>query len=312
MKFKLDTVIPAFETKIAHGRPLVFLGSCFSDEISKKFKYAGFDILTNPFGTIFHPIALAQNIQKSVTDNIDLPIFEVKDSFFCWDSSTLVNASSKEELHTILIEKQKALKNYLLNASHLFITLGSSFGYRLLSNHYLVANCHKQTSEKFQKELSAVCEMEKIWEETLKLIYELNPEIKIVFTVSPVRHSKDGLVENNRSKARLFELISALEAKFPILYFPSYEIVMDELRDYRFFKEDMIHPNQQAIDFIWEQITFCFFNSETLKTLQKLVELRKLNEHIVQSSNSVERQNFETNRNLKIQEFLRKNNTVHW
>lgn len=312
MKFKLDTEIPGFDCKIEYGKPLIFLGSCFSDEISKKFKYAGFDTLSNTFGTIFHPIALAQNIQKSLNDSIDFPVFEINDSFFSWDCSTTVSANSKEELEILLIEKQKTLKDYILNASHIFITLGSSFGYRLVSNNNLVANCHKQKQNFFQKELTTVEEMEKLWVETLDLIYKVNPKINIVFTVSPVRHSKDGLVENNRSKARLIELISFLESKFPVSYFPSYEIVLDELRDYRFFKEDMIHPNQLAIDFIWEKIEGSFFDSETQKVIAKVFELRKLSAHIVQTNNLSERQKFEENRQSKIQNFIEKNSVIHW
>lgn len=312
MKFKLDTKIPAFDSKISYEKSLVFLGSCFSDELSAHFKNAGFNTIANPFGTIFHPEPLARIIENALTGNTDFHIFENQKRFYSWDASMLVSGSSKSELENYFRNIQMKLKNYLLNSSHLFITLGSAWGYELKGENYIVANCHKQNPSFFEKQLSELEMLLHSWNELIPKIQLLNPDLEIIFTISPVRHVKDGLIENNRSKARLLELLSILEKENPLKYFPSYEIVMDELRDYRFFKADFIHPNEQAISYIWEKIQETFFDDTTLKICREAEKLRLLDEHRVLSENEEEKKIFEENKRLKIASFLNENKHIVW
>lgn len=312
MKFKLDTNIPFFEHKISYEKKLIFIGSCFSDEVSAKFRTAGFDTLCNPFGTIFHPIALARNIEKAISNVSSFDIFESNKSFYAWDCSSLIQAQSVEELNKKLIQSQAKLIEYLKESSHLFLTFGTSFAYHLKENNYLVANCHKQTAALFEKKISEISEMETIWKALLDSLQQINPKLEIVFTVSPVRHAKDGLLENNRSKARLFELISRLENGYKVSYFPSFEIVVDELRDYRFFKEDLVHPNQMATDFIWEKVKLSFLDESTNKLSEEVEKLRKLDAHLVQTENFEEKKAFEMNKKAKIQTFLENNKQIVW
>lgn len=312
MKFKLDTTIPVFKDKITHKDRCLFMGSCFSDEISSKFSLAGFDVLSNPFGTIFHPIPLAWNINYSIDLQTEHFIFKNKDSYYSWNASSVLRHPDRRQLIDML-EKQRSLtQDYLKTAHYLFVTLGSAWGYRHQNENLIVANCHKQPFQLFQKVLSPLEELTEIWSETLVSIYQCNPSIQIVFTVSPVRHTKDGLIENNRSKSRLFELIANLEEKFPLVYFPSYEIVVDELRDYRFFKADLVHPNEMAIDYVWEGIKDTFFESNTLQLTEEVERLRKWDKHIIQSNDPIERSQFEQQKKNKIAAFLKENPPVKW
>jgi hypothetical protein len=313
MKFKLETKIPTFNEKINYGDALIFYGSCFSDEISKQFKNAGFDVYSNPFGTIFHPIVLAKNIQNSLNNKInEESIFSDKNYFFSWNSSSIIGGKSKQELQNNIEEIQSEFKEKIKNSTYFFITFGTSFGYYLKENDEIVANCHKQNSTLFEKKLSPIEEQFLVWKDTIQAILKINPQVKLVFTISPVRHSKDGLTENNRSKARLFELISRLEEEFPILYFPSYEIVIDELRDYRFFEKDLVHPNQLAIDYIWEIIKSTFFDNETLKICEEGEKLRRLEDHKIMTQFFEDKKTFDELKRKKISRFLLENQKFNW
>lgn len=306
MKFILETKLPDYQKKITYQDSLLFLGSCFSDEMFLKFKNAGFEVDSNPFGTIFHPIPLAQFIQNCVDQKQDFKIEHSNDSFFSFETSNLFSYATNEELIQFLNTTQQEFFHKLKTASYLFVTLGTAWGYRHIESQEIVANCHKFPASNFQKDLSSVSELVETWKKTIQELQKVNPTLSIVFTVSPVRHSKDGLAENNRSKARLFELISQLEDQFQIGYFPSYEIVVDELRDYRFFKKDLVHPNEQAIQYIWQKIKQTFFLESALKLVEEVENIRKLQQHQVQTKNENEKLVFEKERTEKIRVFREK------
>lgn len=312
MKFRLETKIPAIDKKITYQDSLFLMGSCFSDEMAAKFSNAGFLNVSNPYGTIFHPLPLAKNIRTIIQLKYDFSILEHEEKLIHLDASNQTskrdNTHFKTELQTQLNDLHQGLKT----TSHLFITLGTAWGYREKSTQQIVANCHKLPAAFFTKELSSVEAMEISWVETLQLLYQFNPTIQVIFTVSPVRHSKDGLIENNRSKARLFELISRLENQFPIYYFPSYELINDELRDYRFFKEDLVHPNQQAIHFVWNHLKETLIDADCITIIEELEQLRKLAQHQILSGDEEEIMIFEENRRSKIAIFLQQHPEVKW
>lgn len=308
MKFKLDSPPIRVEKQIDHSSSIVLLGSCFSDEIAHKLKQAGFRCLSNPFGTLFHPVPLANTIIQSSSASPKFDFFNEPDASFCWDASHALSGESEIEIRKTIAERAENLKSTLENASHLFITLGSSWAYEEKELGKIVANCHKQPGNRFNKKLTAVSEMLDLWLSAIRKIKQINPEIAIIFTVSPVRHSKDGLAENNRSKARLFELISQLEENLPLGYFPSYEIVLDELRDYRFYASDLVHPSADAIQYVWEKWLAAFCTEDTQKLVQQVLNLRKLDAH--RSLNSAV--SFENEKREKIQSFLAANPAVVW
>jgi len=264
--------------KIKHGDQLIFLGSCFSDEMSLKAQFYGFERLSNPFGTIFHPDVIARNIKDALNfKDISNRIYQREDLFFSWDASGTIfgysEDSLKEKLRAIQIELVEKLKF----SKVLFITFGTAWGYSLIENDLTVANCHKLKQSSFQKKLADIDLLEKEWSLIIDLVLKLNPELKIVFTVSPVRHIKDGLIENNQSKAILVELVRRLNILETVSYFPSYEIINDELRDYRFFKKDGVHPNEDAIDYVWSKFELMYMTSETI-TLNNSVQRLRLSE----------------------------------
>ncbi|MCE3295306.1 MAG: hypothetical protein K0R65_1020 [Crocinitomicaceae bacterium] len=310
MKFKLDVPVPDFYPKISHGQSLVLLGSCFSDDMSARFLQAGFKVLANPFGTIFHPLPLARILENALLNTEDFQVFEDKDTWFSWNASTLFSGSSESEIQARFRNIQLNLRDSIQKASYLFITFGTAWGYELKDEKLLVANCHKQASGRFSKQLSELQTMVAVWEKVIALLWEFNPDLKPVFTVSPVRHIRDGVVENTRSKARLFELISRLENAGA--YFPSYEIVTDELRDYRFYKEDLVHPNDQATSYIWEKLQEGFCSPETRMLTAEIEKLRLLQQHRPLTSNEAGLRDFEASREAKIRTFLEKHPEVSW
>ena len=279
-QFKLSFDIPEFSTKIEYGKNILFLGSCFSDEIAFKAKYQGFKVDSNPFGTIFHPLALSRFIKETIAEHaISERIIQRNDLFFSWDASSSIVGFSRNELISNIQKARLDWKEKLLSATHLFVTFGTSWGYRLTENNLLVSNCHKFPASNFTKELSSQIDIVKEWKETITLLVELNPSLKVIFTVSPVRHIKDGLIENNRSKAILLDSIRILEKEMNCSYFPSYEIVIDELRDYRFFKIDHVHPNELAINYVWQRFSNCYFSNETIEISKEVLKIRNEEAH---------------------------------
>ena len=277
--FLLPISIPISEKKISHQDQIILLGSCFSDEMSAYFKRGAFQEFSNPFGTIFHPYCIANQIIDAISLNKKVRSVKRNDLFFDYESGGKLFAKSEEELISLILDKRDDLHDQLKKGTHLFITFGSAFAYRLHADGKLVANCHKQKTDLFTKELSDTNEIIKHWKLCLDLLKSINPNICIHFTVSPVRHSKEGLPENNRSKGRLIDIAHQLADYSKGKYFPSYEIMMDHLRDYRFYKQDRIHPNEEALDYIWEQIQASYFSPESIMLLSKISAYQKSKAH---------------------------------
>lgn len=278
--FKLSFEIPESIAKIAHGQQILFLGSCFSDEISNKAKYAGLNVASNPFGTVFHPLALSRFLKETCAiESVPERIIQRSDLFFSWDANSSIYGTSE----TALLDQLKSIRQdwsqKLKKADFIFITFGTAWVYFLNETNELVANCHKFPSTNFFKKISEQGILLKEWKETIEMLKEINPSLKIIFTVSPVRHIKDGLVENNRSKGILLDLVRRLEEECGSFYFPSYEIVIDELRDYRFFKMDRVHPNEEAIKYVWDRFADVYFSNQTKELNREVVKLRLAESH---------------------------------
>jgi len=265
--------------KFKHGESFVFLGSCFSDELGNIIRSNGFESLVNPGGTIFHPLAIAKLIEWSFDDSISFRILQHEDIFFAWELSGTIYGMSSEELSIKMEKLRRELRNFLRLSNQLFVTFGSAWAYRLLSDGEIVANCHKQSSHLFHKENSSVDEIVSRWKSVLSLLKKENPSISIFFTVSPVRHIKDGYTENNRSKARLLLAVEELKEERGVYYFPAYEFVLDELRDYRFFKSDGVHPTPDAVLELWDFFQSSFFTQETIDLLLVWQQIRQAEQH---------------------------------
>ena len=303
---KFTTAVPIHKSKfpIDYQSKILSFGSCFAENMAFKFDYFKFQNSCNPFGILFHPIAIENCISRSV----NLELFEEKELFFNnerWhnfdvhsDLSNLNKESLLREINHLLI----ATNNQIVEASHIIITYGTSWVYRNKHTNKLVANCHKVPQNQFDKELLSVATIEESIQNTINLIEKINPNCTIIFTVSPVRHIKDGFVENQRSKANL---IAAIHSNLALQnnakeYFPSYEIMMDELRDYRFYADDLLHPNQMAIDYIWEQFVTSSIDEGAFTKMNEIESIQRDLSHRPFNPESESHQKFQTQLENKI------------
>ena len=277
------------EPKIDFESSLLFIGSCFSNNIGQLSENHGFKTLSNPFGTLFHPEPILRSLQNAIRESQDIHYIDTPDFVSDWDSAHLLQSATKEAHLNLILEKRQAIREALSGNSWLFITFGTSIAYRHISSGRLVANCHKQQADLFIKESSSSTEMFSKWSGFIHELIEWNPKLNIVFTVSPVRHTRDGLIENNKSKARLFVLIEMLMNAHPISYYPSFEILIDSLRDYRFFKEDMVHPNQQAVNEIWKHFSQSYFSENVQSLSMKISKLHAAKAHRQMNENEVDK-----------------------
>jgi GSCFA family len=270
MDFRLEFTPKPFDTKINHQQNLLLIGSCFTEQIGTKLVNHKFAVLDNPNGILFNPSSIA----KSISSYINNKQYTEADLFYqneCWNSwehhSRFSHPDEKICLNRIN-ESQSKANEFLKNANWLLITLGSAFVYEL-ENKEVVANCHKVPTDKFSKRLLSEDEIIADLQKMIEKAVAFNPRLNIIFTISPVRHLRDGFVENNRSKATLIQAVHQLVEKNGIcFYFPAYELVIDDLRDYRFFAEDMVHPNYAATNYVWEKfIAACI--DETSQQLMK-------------------------------------------
>jgi hypothetical protein len=303
----LSFEIPEYASKIDHTQQILFLGSCFSDDISERFRENGFNVDANPFGTIFHPTVLSRFIDETIQGIETERILNRKDVFLSWDAGAKKYAMSLAELSSQLNDTRAAWKERLRNAEYLFITFGTAHAYVHEEFNIAVGNCHKMPSSLFQKELTTSAEMLHQWQHTLNLLKAFNPLLKVFFTVSPVRHIKDGIIENNHSKSILIQLVHDLVKQENCFYFPSYEIVIDELRDYRYFKEDLVHPNELAIQYIWEKLSKSLFTVQTDVIAKTYSAIKRSEHHLALHPESEESKIFQEQLVLRKKEFLEKN-----
>ena len=277
---KLQTKIPLkrkTQNLIDYQSNILLLGSCFSENIGDKLSYFKFQSTQNPFGILFHPKAIENLISntsnKKVYSSDDL-IYQ-NEVWHSFDAHSSLSSPSENELLNKLNLAISLTSEKIKEASHIVITLGTSWVYRFIETDTIVANCHKIPQKKFLKELLSVAEISESLALSISLIKSMNSDASVIFTVSPVRHLKDGFIENTQSKSHLIAAIHTLVNEQGVSYFPSYEIMMDELRDYRFYAEDMIHPNKTAINYIWRKFIDTWFSEETKSIMKEIDEIQK-------------------------------------
>ena len=275
MRWSIDFPIPASPFPISHNSKVLNLGSCFAQTIGRKMQAAKFEVLVNPFGTIFHPLNLADLLSQGIpAAQMDpLGVVQREGVFVHYEAHSDVKGGTQAELEACYNQQILRLNHSLKEVSHLVLTLGTAWIYQH-KEFGRVANCHKQAAALFEKKLSSLEELEMGLRPVLKLLTELNPNLKIILTLSPVRHTKEGISENQLSKSLLRVLCAQLEHQLEaVTYFPAYEILVDELRDYRFYKSDLVHPSEEAENYIWEKWQQFSFSPETQ---QKVAEIQKI------------------------------------
>ena len=273
---------PQQHNQIDYQSKIGLFGSCFSEYIAEKFKYYKFQNFDNPFGILFHPLAIESLIVNAINEKCytEDDIFFHNEQWHCFEAHSKLSRRSKEALLNELNTQVKATSVFLKDASHIIITLGTAWIYRLIETDTFVANCHKVPQKKFLKELLSVEAITESLEAIVSFMKSANSKVSIIFTVSPVRHIKDGFVENTQSKSHLISAIhQVVEPRNQLYYFPSYEIMLDELRDYRFYKEDMLHPSALAIHYIWERFYKVWVSETANQTMQEVEFIQKGLEH---------------------------------
>ncbi|WP_405333106.1 GSCFA domain-containing protein [Fibrobacter sp.] len=308
--------IPATNFKIDYSSRLAFFGSCFADNISAQFASRKFKVQANPFGTVYNPISLASQV-KAIAEG---KVFKDKDVFkdercdglwHCWSAHSSLSASTREECIAKLNAATELARDFLQKADIVFVTLGTSFVYFLKGNGEPVSNCHRQDPNLFTRRMISVEEATDAIRKVVTSFRLLNPNTSIVLTVSPLRHMSDGAHNNTLSKATLqlainnvlLEIatvttlprndnVSRVSAGAFIEYFPSYEIVMDELRDYRFYESDMVHLSRTAEEYIFERMADTYCSEITRGHIAKVEKFLKGARHRIQDESSPATQDF--------------------
>ena len=280
---KLQTQVPLkkAENQIDYRSQLIVLGSCFANNIGDKLAYYKFQTLQNPFGILFHPMAIENLISRAIQQKeyTGEEVFFLNERWQCYDAHSDLSSVTKEELLGSLNSGLLQTKLYITKATHIFITLGTAWAYQLKKSGKEVANCHKVPQIAFQKQLLSIEKISQSLEVIIHQIRAVNAKAKIVFTVSPVRHLKDGFVENQQSKAHLISAVHHIIKAGNASYFPSYELMMDELRDYRFYANDLVHPNDLAINYIWEKFKAVWISETSYRTMDEVATIQKGLDH---------------------------------
>lgn len=287
MQFRAELTPKPFSLKIKHTDRLLLVGSCFTEQIGKKLATHRFRVLENPNGILFNPFSIA----KSLMSYANGKLYSGDELFFnneLWASRehhTRFSGPDKDAVLKAINHSQQQANEFIKSANWLLLTLGSAFVYEWKDiaddgdHSNVAANCHKIPTDKFNRRLTSPAEIQAILEKMITAVRKLNPELKIIFTVSPVRHLREGFIDNNRSKAALIQAVHSLTDEKGIFYFPAYELVIDDLRDYRFFAEDMVHPNYAATNYVWEKFTEAVIDVPSQQIMKEINELNAAMAH---------------------------------
>ena len=287
LKFKLTLASKRSENSIGYRDSLFLIGSCFSENMGAKLNTHLFKVFENPHGILFNPISVAQSLSDCIHNKqyTEADLFQLNEVWNSWQHhSRFSGISSKEALDKINNSIAKA-HTFLKTADHIVITLGSAWVYQLNSQSphaagLVVANNHKAPATWFDKALMKPDALVLLLNKMVKDLLQFNPHLQIIFTISPVRHLREGLVENNRSKAVLIQAVHEIvDSTENVAYFPSYEYVIDDLRDYRFYAEDLVHPNYAASNYVWEKWVETYMNEETQGIMKQVAELQLAVQH---------------------------------
>ena len=285
---------------ISHSDVVVMMGSCFSDNIGARMRHAMFNVDINPFGTLYNPFSIATSIER-IIDCEPVDGSHMFQSGGVWNSFLFHSKFSrvdKMRAMEMMNERITAAHEHLRHARALIITLGTAVVYRLKSTGKVVSNCHKVPQHEFVRKTESIEAMTEVLDHSLTRLREFNPDIKVIITVSPIRHVADGLETNMLSKASLRVVASTLAGRFKdmVSYFPAFEIMLDDLRDYRFYAADMVHPSETAIEYIWQTFQATYFDDRTAQAAARCERVYKRLMHRPMTDNreAIERFNADT------------------
>ncbi|MEG1544464.1 MAG: GSCFA domain-containing protein [Tannerellaceae bacterium] len=283
MDFRTQIIIPHMPFDFSYDDKVMVMGSCFADNIGNRLIDSKFRVDANPFGTLYNPASIASSLRllmepKPFTED---DLFLHNGLYHSFSHHGRFSSVSAETTLQMINSQLAASADSLRKASRLIVTLGTAYTYRSKETDQVVANCHKLPDKAFTRERLTVQQIVWDWKECLRNLHALNPDLCVLFTVSPIRHWKDGAHANQLSKATLLLAVEAIQQVCPeqIAYFPAYELMMDELRDYRFYADDMLHPSPLAVEYIWQQFAASLFSPDTQRALREWIEIQKAINH---------------------------------
>ena len=282
MQFFATINIKPLEPSITHKDKILLTGSCFTEHIGNFLADTKFNVLQNLNGILFDPLSVSSSLLSYIQNKkyTAEELFYLNETWNSWQHHSRFSSPDKNECLKNINQSQQQAHEFLKDADWLIITLGSAFTYKLADNLQPVANCHKAPAQNFAKHLNSIEEIITAFDSVIHQLFHFNPNLKIIFTISPVRHLRDGVVDNNRSKARLIESVHHLVNKFDKLYyFPAYELVIDVLRDYRFYDVDLAHPNYAATQFVLEKFSETCFSQSTRELIEEIKKISIAKKH---------------------------------
>lgn len=316
MQFTTPIPIVKSNFPIDYQSKILLMGSCFVENIFEKFQYFKFQSAKNPFGIIFNPISIEKLIHRIVNKIAfsEKDIFFHNESWHCFEVHSELSNPDKNEFLQTLNTTLEIAHQQIFQVSHIILTYGTAWVYTEVNLGEVVANCHKVPQSQFTKKLLDIESVEKAIQNSISLIQKINPNCKFIFTISPVRHIKDGFFENNVSKSHLISAVfKTVSTQQNIAnYFPSYEIMVDELRDYRFYAEDMLHPNQTAIDYIWIRFFENYIDEKEFETMNAVCSIQRDLKHKPFNPNSKRHQQFLNSIQQKISTLALKNPNIQF
>jgi hypothetical protein len=282
MDLRTKIKIEPSEYNISHSSPVAFIGSCFATEIAGKMAEGKMTTLANPFGTVYNPVSISNTLSIIIENKhfTGKDLYKYKDRYLSLQHYTSFSSDNPDILLDRINSSTVAARDFLEKAEFLFVTFGTARVYRLRETGMIVSNCHKIPGSFFSRELPGVDEIASLWTNLMDELRSFNRGLKIIFTISPVRHWKDGAHANQISKSVLFLVVEKL-LSHPSAggYFPAYEIIMDDLRDYRYYDSDMLHPSPVAVDYIWKEFSACYLTSEALSVWKEARRITKAMNH---------------------------------
>jgi len=314
MNFRTEIQAEKLLHPIEHKHPLMFIGSCFAQNMGNAFAQAGFKCCVNPYGVVFNPVSVAtslRHIMENKTYTVDDLVFS-NHQWFSWFHHGSFAHADANELLTMLNMQLEQTTLFLKKANYLVITFGTAWVFQHKNLETIVTNCHKVAGSEFVRYKLSVEEIVAEWKALLALLNQFNPNLQVVFTLSPVRHLADGAHGNQLSKASLLLAIDDLCATSGCRYFPAYELLLDDLRDYRFYDSDMVHPSSEAIEYIREKLFSAWLSPKTQQLANEVIRLRKAEAHRPLHSNTPEWIAFCENVQMKIEKLKNENPSICW
>ncbi|MBR4131214.1 MAG: GSCFA domain-containing protein [Bacteroidaceae bacterium] len=279
--FRTLVDVPKWANPMRKDQQFVLLGSCFAQNMGERFQSYGLNAVCNPLGVTYNPESIAIQVKEALAPKAELPVFEIDGSWRCWWASTLLNDTDEERFRKTIHGTFSELGEAIRKADYLFLTLGTNVCYRLKESGMIVANCHKAPGKLFEEVTLTTEECVNITCELLDLLTLSCPTTHVIFTISPYRYKKYGFHGSQLAKATLLLAVDKVCELYPekASYFPAYELLLDDLRDYRFYAEDMIHPNPVAVNYIWHKMVGNCMDKEMQKYLEEYEPIRKAKEH---------------------------------